>query len=425
MKGSNTLSTIPDSNIHPNAPLSPATVLSSGASLARSPRPRIQKIFVREIGGGRAEEVTTADDEIFIWHRAPSIPDSNFYHRGGGGISLNAIGVGGGGGGGRGDNITTAYASIFTDPPSPASSTLSARNCPRPICVSVENFRRGRYDLEAERERAWRRMFKFLPGEMQKLAGIFWRGIGEGVKNGWKRRAAYLNSFVPVGVFSVIPARISDFTGVALWSLTEELLTVRRLFRSAVMRRPKRGVKTLCRSFGIECVELFTQLFGVFPFSLLLWSIVFGKDLKNLQHDEIVYKKKKRTVVHIRSSCRDRELFSVQGLCLIVILEGDVTYSCYPKVLFRNNTYRYMVNDDLADLSWRVHLESNRVIDINSLPCLSDLSYGYGSCASSATALSDYWSIRIMLQGAKMFMTFSCAALSVNMESTDTRIVES
>ena len=115
----------------------------------------------------------------------------------------------------------------------------------------------------------------------------------------------------------------------------------------------------------------------------------------------------------------------MQGLCLVVMSEGDVTYSCYPKVFFCNNTYWYTVNDDPADRSWRVHLESNRVIDINSLPCLSDLSYDYGSCASSATRVTDYWPIRIMLRGAKMFMTFSRVAFSVNMEGTNTRIVES
>ena len=125
-------------------------------------------------------------------------------------------------------------------------------------------------------------MFKFMPGEMQKLAGIFWRRIRSAVQNGWKRRAVYLNSLVPVGVFSLIPAGISDFTGVALWSLTEELLTVWRLFRTAVMRRPKRGVNNLFRSFGCESVELFTQSFGVFPLSLLLQSIIFGEILKNL-----------------------------------------------------------------------------------------------------------------------------------------------
>ena len=80
----NTSSTIPDSNILPDAPLSPATSLSSGASLARPPRPRIQKIFVRESERGRAEEVTTADDEILIRHWAPNIPDSSFNQRGGG-----------------------------------------------------------------------------------------------------------------------------------------------------------------------------------------------------------------------------------------------------------------------------------------------------------------------------------------------------
>ena len=194
---------------------------------------------------------------------------------------------------------------------------------------------------------------------------------------------------------------------------------MRRLFRSAVMRRPKRGVNNLFCSFGCERVELFTQSFGCFPLSLLLQSIIFWEDLKNLRRDEITHTKKKTTILHIRSACWLQELFSVRGLCLVLISKGDVTYSCYPKVFFHNNTFGYTVDDDPADRSWRVHMESNIVIHITSLPCLPDLSY------DSATAVSRYWPIRIMLRGAKMLITFSCVALSVNMEGTDTRIVES
>ena len=183
--------------------MSPDTSLSSGASLTRPPRPRIQKRFVRESGGGGADNVITADDEIY---RAPSIPDSSSNQRGGAGISLDPAGVDDSG---EGENIHPANAPIFADPSSPASSTSSSRNCPRPIRISVGNFRRGTYTLEAEKERARRRVFKFKPGEMQKLAGIFWRRLGSVVKDEWKRRAVYLNSLVPVGVFSEIPARVS------------------------------------------------------------------------------------------------------------------------------------------------------------------------------------------------------------------------
>ena len=63
----------------------------------------------------RVEEVTTADDEILIRHRAPNIPDSSFNQRGGAGISLYPVGVGGGAGGG--ENIFQANAPIFADLP--------------------------------------------------------------------------------------------------------------------------------------------------------------------------------------------------------------------------------------------------------------------------------------------------------------------
>ena len=70
---------------------------------------------------------------------------------------------------------------------------------------------------------------------------------------------------------------------------------------------------------------------------------------------------------------------------------------------------------------WRVNTAANLVIDITSITCLpADLSYIYLN-----TEISEYWPIRLKLQGTKIAMTFSRVVCSTNDEGTDTRIIQS
>ena len=154
--------------------------------------------------------------------------------------------------------------------------------------------------------------------------------------------------------------------------------------------------------------------------SLLLQDIIFGEGLRNLQKSEIVYKRKKTAVVHIQTARRLQELFSVRGICPVLIQEKDRIYSMNPKVFLRDNTFGFVVNDDPAGRRWIVNTSENLVIAINKIPCLPcDSSYNY-----SNSEITEYWPIRIKIQGTKMAMTYSRVVCSVNSDGKDSRIIQ-
>ena len=68
---------------------------------------------------------------------------------------------------------TEVVAAINIDPPSPSSSSSSY--FVRPIQVPLADYIAvgGRVDITREMEKARRRVFKFRPGELSKLAGIY------------------------------------------------------------------------------------------------------------------------------------------------------------------------------------------------------------------------------------------------------------
>ena len=265
------------------------------------------------------------------------------------------------------------------------------------------------------------RRFRFRQGEISRLGGIFWRRSGPEARACWNEKAAYLNSLHPDGVFVRVPRGIKDFMTSALRSVTAELTELAKCFRSALLRAPSKGSNSCVRSFGPERFIFRTQSFRSFSISLLLQEMIFGEGLRRLKKSEVVYKRKKTAVVHIRTAKRLQDLFSVRGICPVLIKERDLIYSMNPKVFFKNNTVGFVVDDDPARRRWRVKTAANLVIEINSIPCLpTDLSYRY-----SGSEISEYWPIRIQLQGTKMAMTFSRVVCSVNNEGTDSRIIQS
>mmetsp|Transcript_5936 Transcript_5936/g.12420 ORF Transcript_5936/g.12420 Transcript_5936/m.12420 type:complete len:350 (-) Transcript_5936:251-1300(-) len=231
------------------------------------------------------------------------------------------------------DGLSEA-AAPFAWPPSRRSSSSTSEAPPRSICVSKGNFMRGTYDLELEKARARVQVFKLEVGEGSKLAGRHWRGIGAEARTALNRRAVYLIFLTPAGIVNKIPAGVSTcaFIQAALSSLSEEIEQVRRIFRNVLICAPKREVSLCVQSFGTKRVHISTQSFRTFSLSLLLQQTIFGPDLKKLREDEIVYRRKKTVVLHIRSACRLQDLFTVEDLCMVRILEGDLVYSLYPKL---------------------------------------------------------------------------------------------
>ena len=150
-----------------------------------------------------------------------------------------------------------------------------------------------------------------------------------------------------------------------------------------------------------------TQTFRSFQMSLLLQFLIFDQHLSYLRQDEIIKRTKKTVVIHVRSCERIKNLFTVEGLCLLHVVDGGVHYTCAPKVFF-TRSFGYTVDDETSDRSWWVHTNLQEVIDIPELHCLPNLEYD----VENSVNVQKYWPIRIMIRGQKVLMTFSRAAFS-------------
>ena len=97
------------------------------------------------------------------------------------------------------------------------------------------------------------RRYKFGPGKMIRLGGIFWKKIGTKTRAGLNQRAVYLNSMTPNGVFVQVPLGVNKFQSSALRSLTTEFNDLDKTFQSSIKRALTQGsgmcVRTFCPFF--------------------------------------------------------------------------------------------------------------------------------------------------------------------------------
>lgn len=205
---------------------------------------------------------------------------------------------------------------------------------------------------------------------------------------------------------------------VILRSVNIEIMELQRIFRSAILRQPKRDVSEHIRMFATERVQMATQTFRSFQMSLLLQLIIFGPNLSYLKADEIITRTKKNAVIHIHSCERIKNLFTVEDLCLLRVVQGGVHYTCAPKVFFAHSFGFVTVDDDTSERrSWRIHTNLQELINIPELHCLPNSEYD----VESSNTVDEYWPIRIMIRGQKVFMTFSRVAFSVG-EGSETKL---
>ena len=308
--------------------------------------------------------------------------------------------------GSAGADTEAGGAARNIDMPSPSSSSSSYFVRPMQVPLAAYIAAEGRIDIQREMEEAGRRVFRFRPGELPRLAGIYWRRLSEVTKTAWKDRAKFLNSRDIPGELNSLPEILSP--AVILRSVNMEIAELQVIFRSAILRQPKRDVSEHIRMFATERVQMATQTFRSFQMSLLLQLIIFGPNLSYLKADEIITRTKKTAVIHIHSCERIKNLFTVEDLCLLCVVQGGVHYTCAPKVFFAHS-FGFVVDDDTSERSWRIHTNLQELINIPELHRLPNLEYD----VENSNTVDEYWPIRIMIRGQKVFMTFSRVAFSV------------
>lgn len=100
-------------------------------------------------------------------------------------------------------------------------------------------------------------------------------------------------------------------------------------------------------------------------------------------------------MIHIRSARRVQELFTIRDTCMLTSEFNQALYWACPKV-FYNNTFGYVVDDDPAGQTLRVHqVDADQVLSLTSY---------------------ELWPIRILIRNTQMSMIFSRAVFAVNGE---------
>ena len=111
----------------------------------------------------------------------------------------------------------------------------------------------------------------------------------------------------------------------------------RRVFRLALKCQSKRKCSLLVCVFGFEEICVHTQSYRTFSLFIFLQHMIFGPTFNRMWSDEIVYKKKNTTILHIRSEKRMAELFIVRDFRFSVLLDGEYQYyifqRCFPITL--------------------------------------------------------------------------------------------
>ena len=146
-----------------------------------------------------------------------------------------------------------------------------------------------------------------------RLASKSWGRLSEDLKKGWKERADLVNKLPILGELQELPLQVTK----------EEILRSINLdvakFNSILHNSIKRGstiIESLkLKSFGKEKVIVRSKIFRSIFISHLLKLTFFGVNCSLLREEEIVYRRKKTSVIHIHSHERIVELFERGSKC--------------------------------------------------------------------------------------------------------------
>eukprot|EP00978_Attheya_sp_CCMP212_P027085 scaffold90288_cov52-Attheya_sp.AAC.6 len=219
---------------------------------------------------------------------------------------------------------------------------------------------------------------------VMRLAGSNWHNISQELKEGWKERAAWLNSRPVPGKFLELPANLNQAD--VLKSITLDWVRVVSLFRNMITRRPR------------------ALAYRSFEMSYIIQMCIFGKEWSKLRkRDEIISQTKKASLFHIASEQRIKSLFNMYNLCATVFKISGRRHTCCGKVNTVMNGLScvgYILEENAVNNTWRIQLLTNEVV-VMEKPAFDIESgkYHYASIAEiNVRFIQQYWPIRISIR---------------------------
>ena len=242
-------------------------------------------------------------------------------------------------------------------------------------------------------------------------AARVWQAANNNLKEAWSVRAERLNDRPPSdGTFQEIPEALQDpsisLEETVLTSLSSDWRYIVSLFKVSVIKNIKRFQlqSETSYKFGNERVTLYTQSYRSFYLTHLLKLSIFGSPLlSNLSQHEIVYRKRRTSVVFIYSYERMTDLFSFGGLNATTFFMDGLKYVCCAKAnLTRGqlNAIGYVMEEEGNTLKIKVEGEQD-LIEVRRPQYDSENgSFNYENANGDqgvAYSLTQLWPIRIKL----------------------------
>ena len=169
--------------------------------------------------------------------------------------------------------------------------------------------------------------------QISRLCGKYWRGLDYSTKDAWNERAGLVNDLPAVGAFESVPEHLQpQLEQVVVQSLTVEFARFASVIKKAVRYKALVVENKRVKQFANERFELGLQVFRSFFVSHLLLCTFFGNtNYCSLKPYEIVHRKEV-VVVHVFSSSRLRELFTMNSVYPFEYIDGVNHYVVAGKV---------------------------------------------------------------------------------------------
>ena len=155
--------------------------------------------------------------------------------------------------------------------------------------------------------------------DVLRICARYWQSQPNYIKEAWRNRANLVNALPILGTFLHVPNSVTNYH--IILSLTKEfdrwLNTCHHIIKTKKVLKDGDAIKR--KRFGKEVILLYTKEYKAFFVSHLLTISLFGSDYSRfVQKNEIVYRTKASVVVHLFQYDRIIDLFTNNGVCLLV-----------------------------------------------------------------------------------------------------------
>jgi len=175
----------------------------------------------------------------------------------------------------------------------------------------------------------------------------------------------WLNSHPLPGRFTTISAEVTEQH--IKQSMTRCWEKIVKGMKYAITRAPMKILSSKRYYFGKECVKMNSQTYRT-VFILLIQLALFGDDFSKLMNYEIISKSKNMTIIHMSLQRRNKEIFTLAGLCAVDFIINKKHYTCCGKVNTEINgchMISYIINE--CHETWIIQLANGETKQMRRL----------------------------------------------------------